>query len=569
MSSTVFFKQWYKPRADPSTPGLNVRHLQYIATRPGAVYNPGCGFGLWGQLPGDSSMQVQNDLDKAKRIVREASKNHTLYRAIFSVGKKDAQEHGLYRRERWERLVGDHVQDIAKEMDIKPENMCWCASFHYAKGHPHVHILYWDKSDEPRQEYVPKPLWDAKAEHIRAAFAGDIHREEIREAQKEQRGQIKHLRTAILAMCREANPEKALNLPTLYNSAALKGLSQQLADLIQDIPARGSLRYAYLPPDYKAKVDALVDGCLKVPELAAELDKYDRCTRQISLLYANGESGGDQSFKNARDKLRKEFGNQVMIAIREIRDELQFVHPENQSAAQALVQEATHQIAPTLKSYQNLKSLLPRERIPLRCMEGQIPGYHEQLNRVVGDVLSDARVRLRLQGYALAAAGIDITQKPYAPRLKKPEADKLSENNEPPEADKLPQAHEQPEDDKLPGVDNPHRNVHTVWDKELSQEEWDAYQAVYRQTKRELRAAITQQARLDVGWTEEAVTTATMHLLIDMMRAASQAAYQRQAGAVQARNGLKTRSKDKSREAKRDYSKTQEYGGGQWSDGYG
>lgn len=535
MSSMMFFKQWYKPRSDPSTPGLNVRHLQYIATRPGAVYNRGCGFGLWGQLPGDRSMGVQYDLDKAKRIVREASQEHTLYRAIFSVGREDAERYGLYSRERWEKLVGDHIRDIAREMDIKPEDMCWCASFHCAKGHPHVHILYWDNSDRPRQEFVPKPLWDAKAEHIRAAFAGDIHREEIREKQKEQRERIRPLRTAIQAMCREANPEKALDLPRLYGSAALKGLSGQLDELIRDIPAKGSLRYAYLPPDYKARVDTLVDECLKVPELAAELDKYDRCSREISRLYANSEAGGEKNLEKAREKLRKELGNQVMDAIREVQREVRSAAPAEKEQVQALIQESVQEIVPTLESYQSLKRLLPPERIPVSLMERQIEGYHEQLNQVVGDVLSDARVRLRLQGYALEAAGIDLASKP--------DAKYRPENAGAPEK-------------------------HRLFGKEVEDSEWEAYRDAYRETKRALRAAVTERVRQDAGWTEEAVKTATANLLVNMMRAASQAAYQRQAGAVQARSSLKTRSKDRSREAKKDYSHSQEFGGGQWGDGY-
>lgn len=540
MSTTMFFKQSFKPRSNPSTPGLNVRHLQYIATRPGAVYNRGCGFGLWGQLPGDRSMGVRNDLDKAKRVVREASREHTLYRAIFSVGKKDTQEHGLYSRERWEELAGGHMRDIAKEMDIKPEDMCWCASFHYAKGHPHVHILYWDNSDTPRQEYVPKPLWDAKAEHIRAAFAGDIHREEIRERQKEQRERIQPLRAAIQAMCREANPEKALDLPRLYKSAALGDLSQRLGELIRDVPAKGSLRYAYLPPDYKARVDELVEECLKVPELTAELDKYDRCTREISRLYANSEAGGEKNLAKAREKLRKELGNQVMDAIREARREVRSAAPSNMEQVQDLIRESVREIVPALESYQSLKALLPPERIPVSRMERQIEGYHQQMNRVISDVLSDARVRLRLQGYALEAAGIDLTAKPdarYRPRTE------VKENAGAPEK-------------------------HRLFGKEVEESEWEAYQDTYRETKRALREAVTDRVRQDAGWTEEAVTTATADLLVNMMRAASQAAYQRQAGAVQARNSLKTRSKDRSREAKKDYWHTQEFGGGQWGDGY-
>lgn len=527
MSSTVIFKQSYKARASPGTAGLNVRHLQYIATRPGTVFNRGCGFGLWGQLPGDGSIRIQTDLEQAKRAVREASADHTLYRAILSVGKKDAQAYGLYSRDRWERLVDDHIRDIAKEMEIKPEAMHWCASFHCAKGHPHVHILYWDSSDTPRQEFIPKPLWDAKAEHIRAAFAGDIHRDQIRDVQKAQREQLAPLRAAVQAMCREANPEKALDLPRLYSSAALNGLSRKLGELIRDIPIKGSLRYAYLPPDYKAMVDALVEECLKMPELSKELEKFDRCTQEISRLYANGGDSTQQNFKKAREKLRKELGNQVMDAIREVQQAVRAAAPSEPGRVRELLNEAVSSVTPGLESYQSLKALLPPERIPTACMQRQIPGYSAQLNRVVGDVLADARVRLRLQGYALKAA----------------EQVASEENADEPE-------------------------IYRLLGKPVAEREWATYQVAFRDARQALRDAVTEQVRQDAGWTDEAIQTGTAMLLLNMMRIASQAAYQRQAGAVQARNGLKTRSKDRSREAKLDYRKTREYGSGQWSDGY-
>ena len=101
-----------------------MRHLQYIATRPGTIFNKGCGFGLWGQLPGDDAIRIQSDLNLAKHVVREASADHTLYRAILSVGKEDAERFGLYHRERWEQLINDRIDVIAKEMDIKPQNFC-------------------------------------------------------------------------------------------------------------------------------------------------------------------------------------------------------------------------------------------------------------------------------------------------------------------------------------------------------------------------------------------------------------------------------------------------------------
>lgn len=528
--SSVVFKQSYKARASPGVAGLNVRHLQYIATRPGAVYNKGCGFGLWGQLPGDDTVQVQTDLSRAKWLVREASADHTLYRAIISVGREDAEAHGLYCRERWEQLVNDHIHVLAKEMDIKPDDLCLCASMHRSKGHPHVHILYWDNSDRPRNEGIPKHLFEGKAERIRAAFAGDIHREQIQDTQKEQREQTKALRAVLQSMCQEANPEKALDLAKLYRSTELEGVSRQMAELIRQLPAKGSLRYAYLPPDYKKLVDELIDTCLQQPELAKELRHYEALTNRISTLYANGETGKSGNLEKARLKLHKELGNEVMDAIRQIRSEIQEDRPADRPAAQALIREAVDEIVPTLDSYQKLRKLLPPERIPLNCMARQIPGYQEQMNQVIQDVLLDARMRLRLQRYALEQAGIDLDTKPDAPKRKPGEQAVV--------------------------------DGHFMGGKLLTDDEWNAYQDAYREVTQDLRGEITSALRQDAGWTDEAVKTGSAMMLCGMMGLLSRCVNQKQATASQA-NLLKLLSKDKSKEAKKD-AQIQSSQGSEW-----
>lgn len=517
--SKIVFKQSYKARASPSTPGLNVRHLNYIATRPGAVFNPGCGFGLWGQLPGNESIRILNDLEYAKQSVREASLDHTLYRAVISVGKDDAQRQGLYDRAKWEQIINDHIAAIAKEMDIKPQNLCWCASMHYAKNHPHVHLLYWDNGNDPRPDGMSRERFKEKAERIRADLSREIHREDIHEMQKEQREQIKLLRMTVQAMCREANPEQALNLSRLLQSGELEGLSAQFLELIRDIPAYGSLRYAYLPSAYKEKVDLLIQSCMELPELSKELEKYKLYTSQISELYSNSKTAAEEALDKAMQTLKKELGNQVMAAVRETKDELFVSSPSSHAELQTLIRTAVSDVIPNLESYQELKACVPSERIPVRCMEQQIPGFHEQLNNVVSDVLSDARVRLRLQSYALAAA------------LEKGHID--------------------------------HREAHhTVCGKKLSDEEWARYQSCYKEAKSDLRNEIKAQLREDVGWTHEAVNTCTAGLLCGMMRLVSQAAAQKQAGAAQAAQDRRMISKDKSREAKKDRQAIQSNAGG-------
>lgn len=226
-------------------------------------------------------------------------------------------------------------------------------------------------------------------------------------------------------------------------------------------------------------------------------------------------------YRDAKLALRRE------IAARLVMDTLQVIHTEGHISdftVQKLIQTAVTEVVPNLESYQQLKELLPAERIPVKCMERQISGYHDQLNNVVADVLTDARIRLRLQSYALAEA--------------------------------LPEDRTEPQ-----------QAEHSVCGQKLTDEEWTAYQEVYREVKLELRREITAQLRQEAGWSDEAVRTGTASMLCGMMRLLSRSASQRQAGAAQARQSRMLRSKDKSREARKDQRATQS-NSGEWEADY-
>ena len=502
----IVFKQSFKPRSSPSTPGLNVRHLQYIATRPGAIRNQGCGFGLWGQTAGAALPKEITDFNEAKRQLREVSRRRTVYRAIVSMEGKEAAEKGYYDRKNWERLIGNHVSVIAKEMGIRPENFCWMASMHYAKGHPHVHLVYWDNGTDPRPEFISKERFDIMAERVRADFGREVYREELKEAQGLQRSEIQQLRTELRAMCREANPEAALNLQKLEKSPVTEQLAAGLAEIVRQLPARGSLDYKYLPPACKALVDDLVDRCLELPELNRQWEKYRKTTGQISNLYGNGGETAARNLNKAESKLRKELGNEVMKAVRALTRDLQADHPVNRPALMKQLHTTAATVAKANPGYQALLTAMPPERIPWSQMEAQVPGWGEGLDQIVEETAGDWRIRFQVRGYVegeIQATGAE------------------------------------------PG---------SVEAKELSRE-------IYRDVYRELRREVTEGLRGDAGWNGEAAHTAALGMLCGMTRCASQIASQQEAHMCQAKLNTKWRSKDKSKEAKKDYRATQAQAG--------
>lgn len=413
----IVFKQRFNPVSNSKTAGLNVRHLQYIATRPGAVYNRGCGFSLWGRLPGERQPQDIQSLDAAKDLVREVSQRRTVYKAVISVGAKDALAQNLYDRANWERLARAHMGVIARQMGIADKDFCYLISMHQAKGHPHIHILYWDNGTEPRQEFLPRERFERIAEAVRADWNRDILADEIAASRTEQQESSNALRTTLMAMCLEANPARALDLSRLTTSPHLEGLSAQLWQLVQALPERGSLKYKYLPAEYKQQLDAFLDHVLTMPELAGTLRQYLDATDALSDSYGNGEETTAKNRARAVQKLYTSLGNGVMEAIRDIRQELEASPPETMPELLALAYESATLLR-SQPSYAEALSAMPRERVPTAQLY-QLPAFRQNLNALVVGVLRDPVLKGQMKGFIRQAAADAVEPKEAAKEIRR------------------------------------------------------------------------------------------------------------------------------------------------------
>lgn len=402
MSQGVVFKQRYKSRNLASTATLNRKHLIYIATRPGAVHNVGCAFGLWGRLPGTMEVGSIDDLDKAKRTVTQASKEHTVYRAIISVDKDTAKRHDLYSRKTWEPLVNEKISVIAKEMGIKQGDFCYLVSMHYEKGHPHVHVMYWDSSDTIRQEHVPKERFEIMAERVRSAFGRAIYHQDIIERREEEREDAKELRLELQSLLKEANLAEALDLSHV-SKPARNQMTVMLVELAATAPTKGRLAYGFLPAEYKAKVDAFIDEVLKISDFQKVLKHYKEAVRDISVFNGNGEEKTAYEQEQARAALYRNLGNEVMNCIKECRKELALDAPTDRSEIQVIIQTTSEALLRTNPQYTALLQQMPKLRTPTGALL-QDKDFTKQLHKLAWEVCSDVRISARLNGYVDAQA---------------------------------------------------------------------------------------------------------------------------------------------------------------------
>lgn len=397
------FKQSYKSRNRPSTRVLNQKHLVYIATRPGVMRNPECGFGLWGKLPDMKASKNIDDLRTAYRVVGKVSEGHTLYRAILSVDKNTARDYDLYDRDTWQKLINTRISVIQREMHIKPENFRWVASMHYKKRHPHVHILYWDNGKEPRQEFISKERFEQISERVRTTFSRALYFEkELKTVQAEQAETSKAARLQLSALLKSANLPDALDLDHV-KAEELDELGKGLVDLARTLPSTGRLKYGLLKPEYRQRLDEWLGQVMKITDFSKLEQKYLKLSAEITRLYGNDEARAEQFLKQAHVRLFTDLGNETLSYLKEVALELQTREPPGDIQGLSM---ATWRIAGQLlrrnPAFAELLKSLPKWRTPDSAILKE-KTIKKQVDKLTRALAGDLRVRSKAAGYVTAA----------------------------------------------------------------------------------------------------------------------------------------------------------------------
>jgi hypothetical protein len=530
MANGIVFKQWYKPRNIAGTRLLNKKHLIYIATRPGTVYNKDCGFGLWGKIANMQAAETINDFELAKKTAMDVSQNNkTIYRCILSLEAEDAKKHGYQSRDTWQDLITHKINIIAKEMDIKPENINWMASFH-CKSNPHVHIMYWDNSSEIRTEGFSKEHFEIAAEHIRAGFNKEVFKNEIFAFKLLKDEQLKQLRSEFKNQLASFNSMKFFDDETLedtinelnanvdsFNDAEMmnfKGISRKLmleiADKLQAvadvIPAHGALKYKYLSNDAKAVVDSLTDCLFNTNSFAGELKKYLNAVDDLSEQYGNGESTVQHNRSKAYKNLYYDMGNEILMYIKN--NNLYSSNAKNTIAdtRKNLTTEITKYIRENIsvknQDYRSFIKLIPERVTPYKIfMDSE---FNRRLDLLCSNVLNDKKIRILLKTH------LAYIEKAVSAEQKNAKTEKLNE---------------------------------------------------LKDIKEQIRSEILSKAFEEKNWPEQRKHMAAANLLINMFSFFSAKTNRQNA---KARQAAKAFSKDMSKQAKKEYAIAHKSVGLEW-----
>lgn len=191
MSKVIFKLKFQSPNLK-KTKMNNMYHLIYIGTRDGVALNDDMKEieGDYNKSANDEYMKYISDRPRSHGLfskdnvkvdlksVSETMKNYNgyVYRGIVSLRESEAIEKGFDKKDNWENLIRDKMLYISKQLNIPYKNLEWVGAFHRESGHPHVHLMIWNKEPEVRNiGAIPKK----NIENIRKELTKDIFSNEL------------------------------------------------------------------------------------------------------------------------------------------------------------------------------------------------------------------------------------------------------------------------------------------------------------------------------------------------------------------------------------------------------
>ena len=287
--------------------------------------------GLFGKLEPGQMKEFEDWRDIARLAYQNSKKHITMYRSIISFDEEVAAELMLTDQKAWQRYIEKHILTIAEKNHIRPSSLQWACALHKEKGHPHIHVVFWDTSTEAariKNPFTPPAVPNA----IRIQMIKDTFPEKIRDFGEQKNIAVKGLRQFSNELVedfeqhiRQIEKKKYRRLRHEYDEEAelsegfdfqdelLNGIADRVFHIKATLPAKGRISYQLLSPAVKKQVDELVAYLLKnVPSLLEQKEKYIDSKLNMTMLYGGGADYMKSMQKKFSDEADKIIANRIL-----------------------------------------------------------------------------------------------------------------------------------------------------------------------------------------------------------------------------------------------------------------
>jgi len=313
--------------------------VYYIGRRKGAVLNEGLKHGLFGVVDGKRAEEVKR-ISELMRYAEAKTKDGAItYRAVISFAEADAMRLGYDDPEKMRELVRERLPDMCDKIGIPMKNLEYMAAVHRDKGHPHCHILFWDKDQDIKKEAFVAP---ETSDAIRVGIIKHVFGDEMAELQsiknEARKAAIanmdgffggfvddlaemtpKEYAAAVERLKSEDDLADGKLIYSRFKTADMKELASDLLRLADHVPKTGRLNFKLMPPEIKDEIISFLEKVLsKNADCDREFKKYVQSAIKLSTYYTDKPKIHDKAGKSAYDDMMIRLGNAVLRAIKKI-----------------------------------------------------------------------------------------------------------------------------------------------------------------------------------------------------------------------------------------------------------
>lgn len=349
-------------------------YADYIATRPRAER-----IGKHGLFT-DAGVEV--NLKKVSDDLN--SFEGTIWTAIVSVRREDAEILGFETGERWRNIVRAHRDEIAKNFRIRPETLAWYGAFHNESYHPHIHLIIYDREN---RGFID----ETGIENIKSMFAHAIFSDEMLNLQNEKTSQRDKLRLRsrdeIESIISRINSGQEDNL-------VLRALMIDLSERLKN--HKGKMVYGYLKKDDKLLVKQIVDELEKIPAVKELYDLWYEKQEGIYRIYKSDMPSRiplseNQDFKSIRNTVIQaafELGNIYGLNVHE-----KFPNEDEDIIGIDISEDKTQQYCESDRETSYRNQFIPAESNPVYVTKS-VTGLLNSVSKIFRDKLKDGSERM-------------------------------------------------------------------------------------------------------------------------------------------------------------------------------
>ena len=298
-------------------------HINYIGRTEGAENNGE--HSLFGTLNNNENVYRMKKSDILAYIKDKVSSGAYVYKIVISLTGEDSEKYGYTTRDDWENLIRANIKIIADEYNIKLENLDWVASFHTEEEHPHIHLVFYDKSVTKRA----KPY--VQYDKIKQKLNYSVYKKDIQPLLDEKNSIKKEIKDIFKNNIDEIvsyDANKIFNNKIAQNSlneiAVLLKELHKIKDLEYKTSKRGSWKMQYQTPEVKEKIRAITNKIIQSSsQIKSEVNLYiNACIetekiKNVNNTYKQTKRAIEHTVKKETDFILKKVDNQILEYLKE------------------------------------------------------------------------------------------------------------------------------------------------------------------------------------------------------------------------------------------------------------